>query len=72
MLAKPAFVEFMGRVPQRRPPPQRGVTVRYPGLEGGTKSQPTLLTCDLELLMTSANGSRVESCSGGAEFVRCL
>ena len=62
--------EKKGR-PQRRRPPQRGVTVQYPGLKREVKSRPASLSCDVGLLMASASRSRVESCSGGLELVLC-
>ena len=55
--------EKKGR-PQRRRPPQRGVTVQYPGLKREVKSRPASLSCDVGLLMASASRSRAESCSG--------
>ena len=42
-----------------------------PRFEGRSQGQPTLLSCDVGLLMASANRSRVESCSGGLELVQC-
>ena len=42
-----------------------------PRLKGEAKSQPASLSCDVGLLVASANRSRVESCSGGLELVQC-
>ena len=49
-------------------------TWRYgpvPRVGGGSQDQPTSLSCDVGLLMASANRSKVESCSGGLELVLC-
>ena len=42
-----------------------------PRLKGEAKSQPASLSCDVGLLVASANRSRVESCSEGLELVQC-
>ena len=42
-----------------------------PGSLGEAKSRSASLSCDVGLLMASANRSRIESCSGGLELVLC-